>query len=67
MKIKNKWPQKALGSSFDDFLKEKGDYKTTQAVAIKRVHAWQIQATKEKHLKRLRLPKNNSQTRLTPI
>ncbi len=32
MKIKNKRIQKALGSSFDDFLKEKGDYKTTQAV-----------------------------------
>jgi len=58
MKIKNKRNQKALGSSFSDFLKQEGDYKTTQAVAIKRVQAWQTQATAEKHPKRLCLSEN---------
>lgn len=31
-----------IGSSFDSFLKEDGTHETTQAVAIKRVLAWQI-------------------------
>ncbi len=40
-----------IGSTFDDFLKEEGTYESTQAVAIKRVLAWQIErAMKEKHL-----------------
>ena len=40
-----------VGSSFDDFLKEEGTYETTQAVAIKRVLAWQIEkAMKKQHL-----------------
>jgi antitoxin HicB len=40
-----------IGSAFDDFLKEEGTYEATQAVAIKRVLAWQIeQAMKEKHI-----------------
>jgi antitoxin HicB len=40
-----------IGSTFDDFLKEEGTYEATQAVAIKRVLAWQIErAMKEKHL-----------------
>lgn len=30
------------GSSFDDFLREEGVYEKTQAVAIKRVLAWQL-------------------------
>lgn len=48
MKVK----KKAIGSSFDDFLKQEGDYETSQAVAVKRVLAWQIQkAMKQKHLK----------------
>jgi len=43
--------KKAVGSSFDDFLKKDGDYEKAQAVAIKRVLAWQIQkAMKEMHL-----------------
>jgi len=33
----------AAGSSFDDFLKQEGNYATAQAVAVKRVLAWQIQ------------------------
>lgn len=31
-----------LGSSFDSFLKEEGRFEAIQAVAIKRVLAWQI-------------------------
>ena len=34
--------KKAVGSSFNDFLKQEGDYETAQAVAVKRVLAWQI-------------------------
>ena len=30
-----------VGSTFDDFLKREGTYKATQAVALKRVLAWQ--------------------------
>ena len=43
----------AVGSTLDDFLKEDGTYKSTQAVAIKRVLAWQI----EKAMKKQRLNK----------
>lgn len=32
-----------IGSSFDSFLKEEGQFEATQAVAIKRVLAWQIE------------------------
>jgi len=41
----------AIGSTFDDFLKQDGTYESTQAVAIKRVLAWQIgQAMEKKQL-----------------
>jgi antitoxin HicB len=41
----------AVGSTFDDFLKEDGTHESTQAVAIKRVLAWQIgQAMERKQL-----------------
>ena len=41
----------AVGSTFDDFLKEDRTYESTQAVAIKRVLAWQIgQAMEKKQL-----------------
>jgi len=41
----------AVGSTFDDFLKEDGTYESTQAVAIKRVLAWQIgQAMEKSHI-----------------
>ena len=43
--------KRGLGSSFDDFLKEEGVYEDTQAVAIKRVLAWQIEdAMKEQNI-----------------
>ena len=41
----------AVGSTLDDFLKQDGTYESTQAVAIKRVLAWQIgQAMERKHI-----------------
>lgn len=41
----------AVGSTFDDFLTDEGIYETTQAVAIKRVLAWEIEkAMKKQHL-----------------
>ena len=41
----------AVGTTFDDFLKEDGTYESTQAVAIKRVLAWQIgQAMEKRHI-----------------
>ena len=43
----------AIGSAFDDFLKDEGTYETTEGVAIKRVLAWQI----EKAMKKQRLTK----------
>lgn len=36
-----------LGSSFESFLKEEGKFEGTQAVAIKRVLAWQISQAME--------------------
>jgi predicted XRE-type DNA-binding protein len=42
-----------IGSTLDDFLKSEGTHEATQAVAIKRVLAWQI----EKAMKRQRLTK----------
>lgn len=34
-----------IGSRFEDFLKETGDYEAAKATAIKRVLAWQIGET----------------------
>lgn len=36
---------KHIGSTFDDFLREEGIFEETQAVAIKRVIAWQLAET----------------------
>jgi len=44
----NKTNTSAIGSSFDDFLKEEGLYEDVQAIAIKRVIAWQIAQEMEK-------------------
>ena len=42
--------RKNVGSNFDDFLKEEGIFEETQAAAIKRVVAHQIQQImKQKH------------------
>jgi len=44
-------PTGGLGQSFDDFLREEGIYEETQAIAIKRVLAWQIEdAMKEQNI-----------------
>ncbi len=32
----------SIGSSFDDFLRDEGNYESSQATAIKRVIAWQL-------------------------
>src|SRR2546426_8704362 len=50
----------SVGSSFDDFLKNEGTYEATQAVAIKRVLAWQI----EKTMKKQRLTKADMARRM---
>lgn len=56
--------KKAIGSSFDDFLKQEGDYETSQAIAIKRVLAWQIQkAMKQKHLRKAEMAKRMETSR----
>lgn len=56
--------KKAVGSSFADFLKKAGDYETAQAVAVKRVLAWQIQkAMKEKHLAKAEMAKRMETSR----
>ncbi len=56
--------KKAVGSSFDDFLKESGDYETAQAMAVKRVLAWQIQkAMTEKHLAKAEMAKRMETSR----
>jgi len=44
----SKLNEAAIGSSFDDFLKDEGIYEDVQAIAIKRVIAWQIAQEMEK-------------------
>ena len=56
--------KKSVGSSFDDFLKEEGDYETVQAVAVKRVLAWQIQkAMKKQHIAKAEMAKRMETSR----
>ena len=50
------------GSSFDDFLKDEGVYEETQACAIKRVLAWQLQQAMEQE----GLSKNQMAKRMKP-
>lgn len=53
-----------IGSRFDDFLKEDGSYEEIQAVAIKRVLAWQIeQAMKEKHIAKAEMARKMATSR----
>ncbi len=37
-----------VGSSFEDFLKEEGALEETNAIAVKRVLAWQLEQAMEK-------------------
>jgi len=49
---------KNIGSSFDDFLREEGILEEVEAVAIKRVIAWQMkEAMKEEHVNKATLAK----------
>jgi antitoxin HicB len=49
MSKRTRTTQKArIGSTFDDFLKDEGTYEATQAVAIERVLAWQVEKTMKK-------------------
>ena len=54
MKVKTKEPKKAFdhsGSTFDSFLEEEGIREEVEAVAIKRVLAWQLeQAMRTQHI-----------------
>jgi len=43
-----KTKQGRIGSSFDDYLKKEGAYEEINAVAVKRVLAWQLQQAMEK-------------------
>lgn len=59
-----------IGSSFEDFLKEEGTYEETQAVAVKRVLAWQLkQAMEQQHLSKNQMAKamNTSRSQLDRI
>jgi DNA-binding Xre family transcriptional regulator len=53
-----------IGSSFDDFLRETGDYAAVKAVAIKRVLVWQIaEAMKSQGLTKTELAKRMGTSR----
>jgi predicted XRE-type DNA-binding protein len=59
-----------IGSAFDDFLREEGTYEQTQAVAIKRVLAWQLgEAMKAKGLTKSELARqmNTSRSQLNRL
>jgi antitoxin HicB len=48
--------KKHMGSSIDDFLKEKGIFEETQAQAVKEVVAWQLaEAMKKKKISKARM------------
>lgn len=54
--VRLKMTNKHIGSSFDDFLEEEGILAETNAVAIKRVVAWQIQQKIEnEHLSKTKM------------
>jgi antitoxin HicB len=53
-----------IGSAFDDFLREEGTYEATQAVAIKRVVAWQIeQAMNRQHISKAEMARRMDTSR----
>jgi DNA-binding Xre family transcriptional regulator len=56
--------QKNLGSHFDDFLKQEGLLEETEAVAIKRVIAFQLEKTmKHRHLTKTMMAKKMNTSR----
>lgn len=53
-----------IGSRFDDFLREEGIYESVQAVAIKRVIAWQLaEAMKAKGLTKAEMARQMNTSR----
>jgi antitoxin HicB len=55
---------KNIGSKFDDFLKEEGLFDEAEAVAIKRVLAYQVQKELEKkHITKLEMAKQMQTSR----
>ena len=53
-----------IGSSFDDFLRETGDYEVVKTVAIKRALVWQIaEAMKSQGLTKTELAKRMGTSR----
>ena len=53
-----------IGSSFDDFLKEEGIHEDVQAIAIKRVIAWQIaEAMKDQSITKVEMAKRMNTSR----
>lgn len=55
---------KNIGSKFDDFLKEEGLFDEAEAVAIKRVLAYQVQKQLEKkHITKLQMAKRMQTSR----
>lgn len=60
----SKLDSKHLGSGFDDFLEDEGLLAEAQAVATKRVLAWQIaQAMKEQHVTKTEMAKRMNTSR----
>ncbi|HYD89103.1 MAG TPA: helix-turn-helix domain-containing protein [Vitreimonas sp.] len=59
-----------IGSSFDSFFKEQGGYEDTQAVAIKRVLAWQVErAMREENVTKAEMARrmNTSRSQLVRL
>lgn len=59
-----------IGSTFEDFLREEGNYEATTAIAVKRVLAWQLtQAMKDKQMNKNQMAKamNTSRSQLDRI
>lgn len=50
----------AIGTEFDDFLREEGLYADVQALAVKRVVAWQI----EQEMKKQKISKKEMAARM---
>lgn len=59
-----------IGSSFEDFLKEQGNFEETTAIAVKRVLAWQLaKAMDDKQMSKNQMAKamNTSRSQLDRI
>lgn len=53
-----------IGSSFDEFLKDKGVYNEVETVAVKRVIAWQLEeAMKNRRMSKLQMARRMKTSR----